>query len=238
MAEDMYSCALAALAALLPAGSSSAEGAFLRAHSAASGPSLRDAVDRALQSGDAGTPLIKLAETLQLRAVEVLAVTLAAAVETDLMCGRAIAHLQSPVGGSRPTLGLLAAAFAELEPERNVIECLLTGRAVACGLLHLLNENAPAAERAVAVPAPLCLALRGQDASWAGTSLGLEGIPETPLPPSVLAESKRQARGLSSGAQRVLVLHGSSVAELKAAAQAIARPPWEAGRCSSRWSVL
>lgn len=222
MAEDMYSCALAALAALLPAGSSSAEGAFLRAHSAASGPSLRDAVDRALQSGDAGTPLIKLAETLQLRAVEVLAVTLAAAVETDLMCGRAIAHLQSPVGGSRPTLGLLAAAFAELEPERNVIECLLTGRAVACGLLHLLNENAPAAERAVAVPAPLCLALRGQDASWAGTSLGLEGIPETPLPPSVLAESKRQARGLSSGAQRVLVLHGSSVAELKAAAQAIA----------------
>ncbi len=183
-APDLYSCALAALAALLPAGSSSAEGAFLRAHSAARGPSLREAVDRVLQSGDnAGMPLIRLAETLQLRPVEELAVTLAAAVETDLMCGRAIAHLQSPVGGSRPTLGLLAAAFAELEPEQNVIECLLTGRAVACGLLHLLNENAPAAERAAAVPGPLCPGAGGTRCELAGNIAGTGGYPRDAAAP-------------------------------------------------------
>ena len=90
------------------------------------------------------------------------------------MCGRAIAHLQLPVGGSRPTLGLLAAALAELESEREVIECLLTGSAVQSGLLVLLNETAPIAERAVAVPVPLCLALSGRDAVWPAMSLGEE----------------------------------------------------------------
>jgi hypothetical protein len=222
-AYGLYSCGLAALGALLPDGSASPEAAFLRAHSAAlaTGGSLRGAVDWILQDGP-GTPLVNLAKNLELRPAEVLAVALAAAVETDLMCGRSISHLQAPVGGSRPTLGLLAAAFADLESEQNVIECLLTGRAVDTGLLHLLGENAPAAERAAAVPAPLCLALSGRDANWPGTSLGLDGIPETPLPPSVVAESKRQARGLTVGSQSVLVLRCGSVAESRAVAQEIA----------------
>jgi hypothetical protein len=238
--HGLHSCALAALAALLPDGSSSPEAAFLRAHSAAvaTGGSLREAVNRILQSPDRGaTPLLQLAEHLQLRPVEVLAVTLAAAVETDLMCGRAIAHLQSPVGGSRPTLGLLAAAFAELESERNangnansnanvdvsasVIERLLTGRAVESGLLHLLNENAPAAERAAAVPLPLCLALGGRDAVWPGTTLGVDGIAKITLPPSILAEAQRQARALLAGSESVLVLRSGSLAESRAVAQRI-----------------
>ncbi len=235
--HGLYSCALAALAALLPDGSSSPEAAFLRAHSAAvtTSSSLRDAVNRILQSPDRrATPLLQLAEHLQLSPVEVLAVTLAAAVETDLMCGRAIAHLQSPVGGSRPTLGLLAAAFAELDSEAianasahvsasvNVIERLLTGRAVESGLLHLLNENAPAAERAVSVPPPLCLALGGRDAAWPGTTLDLDGIPKITLPPSVIAESQRQAKALLAGSQSVLVLRSGSLAESRAVAQRIA----------------
>ncbi len=146
MSEDasLYSCGLAALAAFLPDKSSSSEAAFLRSHAAAveADGTWKEALDRILQSaGTSDAPILKLAEQLALRPVETLAVTLAASVEADLMCGRAIAHLQAPVGGSRPTLGLLAAAFAELEPERNIIECLLTGKAVKTGLLQLLNES-------------------------------------------------------------------------------------------------
>ena len=223
VAHGLYSCALAALAALLPEASSTPEAAFLRANSAPGAKSLRESVDRILAAPDSrDSALLKLAEQLQLHPVELLAVTLAAAVESDLMCGRAIAHLQAPVGGSRPMLGLLAAAFAELASEREVVECLLTGRAAEAGLLHLLNENAPAAERSAAVPAPLCLALEGRDAAWPGASLGLDGIPETPLPPSVVAESKRQARALNAGSQNVLVLRGGSMAESRAVAQEVA----------------
>ncbi len=223
LAHSVYSCSLAALAALVPEGSTSPEAAFLRMFSgeASHQESLRESFDRALAESPE-TPLLELASKLQLRPVEVLTVALAAAVETDLMCGRVIAHLQAPIGGSRPTLGLLAAAFADLEPDQNVIECLLTGRAVESGLLNLLNENAPAAERAVAVPGPLCLALSGRDAHWPGTSLGVDDLPETPLPPSVIAESKRQARGVIGGSLRVLVLRSGSLAESRTVAQTIA----------------
>jgi ATPase family associated with various cellular activities (AAA) len=223
-APSLYSCGLAALAAMLPESSSAPEAAFLRTHSAAiKGRSWREGYERMLQSPDApDVPLVDLATKLQLADVEVLAVVLAAAVETDLMCGRAIAHLQAPVGGSRPTLGLLAAAFAEFGPEKRIIECLQAGAAVESGLLHLLNENAPAAERAVAVPPPLCLALGGRDAGWPGATVGLERIPETPLPASVAAEARRQARGLAAGSSNVLVLRSGSAAEGRAAVQEIA----------------
>ena len=224
-APGLYSCGLAALASLLPDGSSSAEGAFLRAHAAAAlqGGSLRAAAERILESPDVyDAPLLKLAEQLQLRQVELLAVVLAAAVETDLMCGRAIARLQAPVGGSRPTLGLLAAALAELEPDRNIIDLLLTGAAARSGLLQLLNDNAPAVERAAAVPGPLCLALSGQDAAWPGTRLGMDNIPETPLPPSCVAEAKRQARALEAATPKVLVLRSGSMAEARAVAREVA----------------
>jgi hypothetical protein len=224
VSPGLYSAGLAALAALLPESSSAGEAVFLRAHSAAAkGRSLRQALDGIFRSGDTpDLPLLRLAATLRLRPVEALTVALAAAVETDVMCGRAIAHLQAPVGGSRPTLGLLAAAFAELGPEREVVECLLTGTAVESGLLHLLNENAPAAERAAAVPAPLCLALGGRDAVWPETSFGVDGIPKIPLPPSVAAEAKRRARGLTAGTGNVLVLRGASAAETRAVAREIA----------------
>ena len=179
--------ALGALAALLPEGASSAEAAFLRAHCVVSG-----------NHHQADAPLLELADRLGFDRVEILAVALAAAVETDLMCGRAVAHLQAPIGGSRPTLGLLAAAFADGEAEGQVVERLLTGAALECGLLQLLNESAPLAERGVAVPVPLCLALSGRDAGWPGTVLGIDGIPETPLPPSTLAEARRRARAMAA----------------------------------------
>ena len=210
-AGGMCSCALGALAGLLPEGAASPEAAFLRAHAAAA---------NAIPGAALPTPLHQLAEVLSLHRVETLAVALAAAVETDLMCGRAVAHLQAPIGGSRPTLGMLAAAFAEYEPEGRVVERLLTGAAMESGLLQLLNENAPLAERAAAVPVPLCLALGGRDAAWPGTSLGLDGMPQTPLPLSALAEARRQARALAGG--NALVVRGGDSAEARAVAAEIA----------------
>jgi ATPase family associated with various cellular activities (AAA) len=210
-AGGLCSSALAALAALLPEGASSPEAAFLRAHAAAASDALLPA----------DQPLRDLADRLGLHRVELMAAALASAVEMDLTCGRAVAHLQAPVGGSRPTLGLLSAAFAKFDSENQVIERLLTGAAVESGLLYLLSEGAPLAERSIAVPIPLCLALSGHDAAWPATSLGIDGIPETPLPASVLAEARRQARGLAAGAQNVLVVRCGAVTEGRAVANEI-----------------
>ena len=223
-AGGICSCGLAALAALLPNGAASPEAAFLRARSAAhrSG-SVQQALSRVVQHPDpSDLPLLKLADELSLHRIELLAVALAAAVEMDLMCGRAIAHLQLPVGGSRPTLGLLAAAFADFETESEVIQCLLTGSAVHSGLLILLNETAPVAERSIAVPVPLCLALSGRDAVWPRMSFGDESDTEIALPSSVLAEANRQSRGLMAGTHNVLALRAGSEVEGRAVAREIA----------------
>lgn len=216
----LYSCGLAALAALLPEGVVSPEAEFLRAHSM-DAPTRADLLDRLLASPDrADAPLVDLSRELGLEPMEVLAVALAAAVETELMCGRAIAHLQAPLGTSRPTLGLLGAAFAAMD--NRVIERLLGGTAVQSGLLQILNESAPLAERAIAVPVPVCLALCGQDARWPQASLGLDPLLQTPLPPSTMEEAHRQARGLDSEAQRAIVVRGGSQSEVRSVTQEIA----------------
>jgi hypothetical protein len=224
-AGGLCSCALAALATLLPEDASTPEAAFLRSHAAAAVP--RALLSRVLNDASGlrtppGAPLIGLAHQLQLHGIEALVVALAAAVELDLLCGRAVALLQAPVGGSRPTLGLLAAAFAQIESEGHVAERILTGAAVSSGLLQLLTDSAPLTERSAAVPLPLCLALSGRDAPWPGASLGLGGIPETPLPASVRAEAERQARALTAGSPNVLIMRAGAAAEARAAAGAIA----------------
>ena len=201
--------ALAGLARLLPKDDSSPEAAFLRAGNLA--PEDHNGFHR----NTVDAPLLDLSQQLGLRCIETMTVALAAAVETDLMCGRAIAHLQAPVGGSRPTLGLLAAAFAGADCDEPVIEQIQTGVAIESGLLHLLNEAAPLAERAISIPIPLCLALKDRDAAWPATTLGVNGIPETPLPFSVLAEAHRQARALSTDARNTLVIRSGAAAEGK-----------------------
>src|SRR6266481_4472601 len=97
------------------------------------------------------------------------------------MSARVGVLLRAPVGGSRPTFGLLAAAFAELADVENVIGAILTGAGVQSGLLQILNDGAPLAERAVSVPVPLCLALDGEegaddDATWPGESSAGRGF--------------------------------------------------------------
>ncbi len=172
----------------------------------------------------ADTPLLELAAELGLYPVEILAIALASAVETDATVGRAVARLQAPMAGSRPTLALLAASLRPLvsPADSNPIDTIVTGNAVHSGLLSVLNDTAPLAERPVAVPVPLCLALNGHDSTWPGTVLGLDSIQQIPLPPSFLVEAKRQATGLRAGVQRVLVLRSASVCETRSVAAEIA----------------
>jgi hypothetical protein len=171
----------------------------------------------------ADAALIHLAEELNLTLVEILTVALAAAVEDDVMVGRALAHLQAPLGGSRPTLGLLATSLLGREVSGGqALDALLTGAAISSGLLTLTNEGAPLPERAVAMPLHLCLALHGHDGTWPGTVIGRGEVPPVPLPPTIVQEAQRQALGLSSGAHQALVLRTNSVAEGRAVAAEIA----------------
>lgn len=167
-------------------------------------------------------PLIRLAKKLGLSMLELLTVALAVAVEEDVMVGRALARLQAPLGGSRPTLGLLATTMAEAVAGLHPMNVLVTGVAVQSGLLTLMNETAPLPERTVSVPLHLCLALGQYDGYVPGTTIGLKEIPEVPLATSTQAEAERRALSLKSSNQRVLVLRTGSIAEGKFVAQAIA----------------
>jgi hypothetical protein len=166
--------------------------------------------------------LIALAADLVLTPIEILAVALAAAVEDDPTAGRAIAYLQAPLGGSRPTLGLLAKAFAStVEVGESALAILFQGAAARCGLLEISNETAPIAERFAAVPAPLCLALDGHASDWPGVTIsGEEAIS---LPDSIFAEARRQAGVLSRTPHGALLVRSGSPAEGRAVAGVIAR---------------
>jgi hypothetical protein len=229
-ADSLRSFGLALLASVLPSGDQSAEAQFLRS----CGPIREDGrtpgerLDACLANPSAGDRLLlQLGDQLGLSRIELLATAIAACVETDIMCGRAVAHLQAPVGGSRPTFALLTAALNGFGDAGDVIAAILTGAGVESGLLQVLNDGAPLAERALSVPVPLCLALAGEGAgangaTWPGTALGRDAIRKIPLPPSILAEARKKARGLSGGSQDALVLRSGSATEAKAVACEIA----------------
>lgn len=167
--------------------------------------------------------VVHLAAALSCSVVEVLTVVLAAAVDEDLMVGRALAFLQAPVAGARPTLGLLAAAYADLaEPGRRVLDVLLTGSAIRSGLLVLGGEEGPIPERAVSVPQAVGLAMRGHDGVWPGTTIGVGAESAVALPPSVHESAARYARSVTSAAHQSLLIRSGFLAEAKSAAAAMA----------------
>ena len=168
-------------------------------------------------------PLLALAMELRLSKLELLAVALAAAVEDDPVVGRVLAFVQSPVGGSRPTLGLLTRAFgSRADSNPAVLATLLNGIAIRSGLLTVLNDGAPLPERAVAVPAALCLALAGHESEWLGVTVGIDDAQSVPLPERVHTESARHAAALTSATRRALVVRARSMSEGRAVAAAIA----------------
>ncbi|NOJ78061.1 ATP-binding protein [Myxococcus xanthus] len=197
---------------------------FLRQHLDATG---RDWVARARErrtrpgSEDAG--LVMLGEALGLSLVELLAVALVAAVEEDPMVGRAVAYLQTPVGASRPTLGLVSSALAPAASgDQEALRLLTAGAALGSGLLTRLREDLPLCEQTLAMPLPLLLALSEHDVTWPGATLGSAHLMDVPLPPSLMDGVHRHARFLAGSPRSTLVLRGTSVSETRTVAAAVA----------------
>ncbi|MBP1467363.1 ATP-binding protein [Candidatus Chloroploca sp. M-50] len=164
-------------------------------------------------------PLLRLAKTMALSDAEILAITLAAAVEDDMMIGRTIAYVQAPIGGSRPTMSLLATLYHD--PEHAPIPSLVTGPAMRSGLLVMGDEHLPLPERPVRVPLAICLALHDRDADLAGATL--ESGPQIKLPAAIEEQAHRQALALSQATRGGLVIRTGSLAEGKAVAVAVAQ---------------
>jgi hypothetical protein len=154
--------------------------------------------------------------------LELLAVALTAMVEEDAMAGRALAYLQAPVSKSRPTLGLLATAFAPLGTGSSLYADILNGVAVRSGLLLVNEESAPLPERSLTVPTSLCLALAGHDAPWPGAQLGLGDAQVVTLPERVRRAAAEQAGALIHCETRGLLIRCASVAEARTAAALVA----------------
>ena len=168
-------------------------------------------------------PLFALADRLNLSVVEMLGIELAAAIERDAMAGRAVAYVQAPIGGSRPTMGLVEAAFGRLALSGlSVGDMIVTGAALRTGVLTLTGEGAPLPERAITVPIHLCVALDDRDGMPPGATIGLEPESTVPLPPSMLAEAQRQALALGATPGRVLLIRSGSVFEARSVALTIA----------------
>ena len=201
------------------------EAQYLRAHLAAVAPPGKpwygNLKDYLKSRATADARLLALARELDLTLAEVLTIALAAAVEDDVMAGRALAFLQAPVGGSRPTLGLLAHLLADLPDQGSPLDLLSAGAAQHTGLLTFVGEG-PLPERAIAVPVATCLALREVEGGWPGVTLGTEDLPEIPLAASTVEEARRHAQALSAAPGRTLVVRSASMIEARAAACTLA----------------
>lgn len=199
---------------------------YLHAHLDAIGPDgapWQTSLDAYLERpGRADAALVALAHGIGMTRAEILAVALASAVEDDPMAGRAVAFLQAPIGGSRPTLALAAAIAATFDECRGALGEIAAGAAQRCGVIVLHGEG-PLAERVIGIPAPTALALRRVDAEWPGVAVDMGEWPETPLPPSILEQAGRHARALSSTPARAIAIRSGSSVEARAAACAIAR---------------
>ena len=130
-----------------------------------------------------------LQQQLALHPAESLAVALAVSVELDPMLARVLAWLQSPVGGARPTLGLLYQL-----PLPGALLALLQGNAHRFGILQWEEDpTRPLSERSFWVPEPLVLALRGLETDWPGTRpLKVDLL----VPPSVVEGANAHAAAL------------------------------------------
>ncbi len=225
---SMRDLACAAVAGLIPANGGQslpelAPLAFLHARWEDIGADWSDSLPQALrQPLECDLRLVELAGDLALRPIELLAVALAAAVEEDALLGRALARLQAPLGGSRPTLSLLAQALARVVPlGQSPLASLFNGPAVQSGLLTVQNDAAPLAERTLAVPVPLVLALAGWLGAWPGIRVGHDAAVELPASTLEAAGSHALALGLTPGGG--LVIRSGSMAEARATAAEVAR---------------
>ena len=142
-----------------------------------------------------------LAAELPIGAAETLALALICAAETDAMAARALAWLQAPVGGGRPTAGLIARIAAQLG-DSAALASLATGLARESGLLRIADENRPLPEATLTAPQPIVFALaKPPRLHWPRIYFDPDrpGHPAgdvLPLPPSLRAAAADHARAL------------------------------------------
>ena len=186
---------------------------------------LREVIDN---PGPDDLNLIGLTKAQDLSLLETVVLFLCYEIECDPMIGRCIAHLQHPIGGSRPTLGLLSSILSPGKPSSNAAERrrmlmarIFNSRAVELGLLQILNGSAPLPERSVQVPAAVVLAMTADDIVWPGATIGL-GEAAFELPASIADLARHQAEALTAMPNSVLVLRCASVQEASITADTIA----------------
>ncbi len=117
--------------------------------------------------GQADAALAEVARQFSLDIVELLAIRLAIAAEQDLLVGHLLSHLQQPLAHSRPTIGLIAQAYAA-DDLHHAVHALGQGNAVRSGLLQLCGEDNPLPERQIRIPLPTALALQQMESAWPG----------------------------------------------------------------------
>ena len=145
-----------------------------------------------------------LARDLPLADAETLALALVCAAETDAMAARVLAWLQAPVGGGRPTAGLVSRLAAALGDAAG-LAALATGLARESGLLRIADESRPLPEATLTVPQPIVFALADPPRlHWPGlhfSSGQSDRVDDDalPLPPSLLAAATAHARALQAG---------------------------------------
>ena len=178
-------------------------------------------VRRALEKPHADdAPLAQLSTYWHLSLAETLALALVSVVERDTLAGRALAYAQAPIGGSRPTLGLLAETYGHLDGHQRLNPVQLAhGPAFAGGALTLNNDGAPLPERSVSLNIPLCLALSGEETTWPGGVIG--ETHSLPLADTVREQCRRHATALATDQAPILVLRSAAFEETRATAAEI-----------------
>src|SRR5262245_18008635 len=172
---------------------------------------------RAPPAGDAR--LATLSATLQLSTAELLAVALACAAETDAMIGRVLAWLQAPVGGARPTLGLVA-MLAERFGDDLTFAALAGGMARASGLIQFEGNSRALPEAALSVPLPVVFALADATLRLAPPGVRVAMTDPPVLPPSLRHAAAARARALAPGG--ALVVRSGHPREARAVAMEVA----------------
>jgi hypothetical protein len=181
----------------------------------------RQALDRATEApSSCDGLLVQLSHELPLTAVELLTVALAVDVEFELETGVLLAALQEPAGSVRPTVGLISRLWRD--PSGDYVGPLLQGYALRSGLLTLSEAPAPLTERAISVPVPLALTLRGHASQWPGSQSGLTEAQRIPMARSEYQRARGLAASLRTCLDSRLLLRSSSLVEAKSVAAMLA----------------
>jgi hypothetical protein len=166
--------------------------------------------------------LAEVARRFHLEPVEVLAVRLAIAAEQDLLVGHLLSHLQPPLALSRPTIGLVAQAYAPAQVHQ-AVQALGQGNAVRCGLLQMCGEDGPLPERQMRIPLPTALALGDVESPWPGTAPLVQEVRAIALGASAEARAAALAHRLLAPAtlSPTLVIRSGDTHEARSAADQV-----------------